>query len=184
MPTGMVLLEEHTASASATLDFTTRNKSGLTGATFQSDFDEYVFEFIGILPATNNVSLQGLVSTNGGSSWDTTAVYARTYQYGAANGTTSGGGATGETAMNITGSQTSTATGAMSGSMRCANPLSAAAYKRLSGVLEWVHTSVDLIGYQTTCMWKSASAINAIRFLMSSGNIASGTIRCYGVNKS
>lgn len=30
-------------------------------------------------------------------------------------------------------------------------------------------------------VYKSATAVNAVRFYMQSGNIVSGTIRCYGI---
>jgi uncharacterized protein DUF5907 len=180
----LVLLASLAASASATLDLTTRNATGQTGALFQSDYDEYIVEFVSVLPATNNVTLQGRVSTDGGASWDSSAVYARTFQYGAANNTTSGGGATGATLWDITGSQTSTATGAASGRLRFYNPLSTAVHKSAIGDFGWLHTTVDWIGYHTAFAWKSTAAINALRFFMSSGNIASGTVRVYGVAKS
>ena len=178
----LILLEEHTTAGAATIDFTTRNKYGLTGNTFQSDFDVYLFELLGILPATNNVGLQALVTTNAGSTWDTSAVYARGYQYGAGNNTTSGGGATGEAAMNLSSNQTNAATGPLTGWLKCYQPLSASAYKRLRGQLDWVHTTVDVIAYDTALWWKNVTAITGLRFQMTSGNII-GTIRCYGLRQ-
>src|ERR1035437_3292300 len=72
---GLVLLESHTASSSVSLDFTTRNASGQSGATFQSDFDEYEIHFVNLVPATNNVEFRIRMSTNGGSTFDAGANY-------------------------------------------------------------------------------------------------------------
>jgi hypothetical protein len=187
-PTGgsagaLVLLEEHTASASADLQFTTRNVSGQSGASIQSDFDEYMFEFVDIIPATNDTGLLGTVSTNGGSSYDASAVYARAFQYGASNNTTSGGGATGQTKWDISGNQSNASTGGMVGSLRLMSPLSTALHKKMIGNIAWSHTGVDWISIQYTFIWKATTAINAFKFAMASGNITSGTIRLYGIAK-
>jgi phage-related tail fiber protein len=74
---GLVLLEEHVAAASATLDFITRNKNGNSGASFQTDYEIYEFEFHNIVPATNATLFFVQVTTNGGSTFETT-----NYRYG------------------------------------------------------------------------------------------------------
>ena len=64
---GLVLLEQHTASASASLNFTT----AITSA-----YDDYVFKLVGLVPATNNQDIEVRFSTDGGSTWITgTAFY-------------------------------------------------------------------------------------------------------------
>ena len=55
---GLVLLEQHTASSSATLDFT---------ASITSAYDDYLIELVNVVPATNTVDLYMRVSTDGGS---------------------------------------------------------------------------------------------------------------------
>src|ERR1700690_1568790 len=72
---GWVLLETETASNSAALDFVTRNASGQSGASFQSDFDEYILEVVGLVNGSSAV-LGIQFSTNGGSSYDTSSNYA------------------------------------------------------------------------------------------------------------
>ena len=62
----LVLLEQHTAATSATLDFTT----SITAA-----YDEYMIEFVNIIPVSDGIPFQMLVSTNGGASYDTSAIY-------------------------------------------------------------------------------------------------------------
>jgi hypothetical protein len=59
----LVLLSTQTASASANISFTT----GL-----DSTYDEYIFKFINIHPATNAASFQFNFSTDGGSNYNVT----------------------------------------------------------------------------------------------------------------
>jgi hypothetical protein len=65
----MVLLEQHTASASASLNFTTA---------ISATYDEYLIEFVNIIPATNAVNFWMRMSTNGGSSYDSGTNYSWT----------------------------------------------------------------------------------------------------------
>ena len=166
----LVLLEQHTGSSSATLDFTT---------CISSTYDEYMVEFIDVLPATNATALKVRVSTNGGSSWDSTtnyydnAIYATTtWTFAAAaassvqiahdvNATAAILGVTGSIRVVPSGSQHRWFVGQ--------------AHYLTSGSIRAVHLingDYDL------------GAFNALRFFFSSGNIASGTIRVYGIAKS
>jgi hypothetical protein len=64
VPTGkMILLSTQTASASATISFT----SGI-----DSTYDSYVFKFINIHPETNAVKFQFNFSTDSGSNYNVT----------------------------------------------------------------------------------------------------------------
>ncbi len=76
-PTGsLILLEEHTANnTSNEIDFTTRNKSGLTGNTFQSDFDEYRLSIVSLTVAASGQSIYIQVSQDSGASYDTAGHY-------------------------------------------------------------------------------------------------------------
>jgi hypothetical protein len=60
---GMVLLSSQTASASASISFTTG---------IDSTYKEYQFYFINIHPATDNTSFQFNMSTDGGSNYNVT----------------------------------------------------------------------------------------------------------------
>ena len=81
----LVLLEQHTASASATLDFT---------SCISSTYDDYLVEGLSLVPATNAVNFTMQVSTDGGSTWASTT-YNWAYSYrllrGAASGDVYGG---------------------------------------------------------------------------------------------
>jgi len=188
---GLVLLEEHTASGSASLDFTTRNVTGQSGATFQSDYDEYMIQVANIVPVTNQTTLWLLFSSNGGSSWINSGT---PYSYAAQAFSTGGIGNGGNGAMNQLqfhysnssgDNPSSTASnGGISAFYRLYNPLSTSMAKKLRGEGATGNGSVNSFGWQ----WQgtfitAATAVNAFQILMSSGNIASGSVRLYGFAK-
>lgn len=172
----LTLLEQHTASSSATLDFT----SAIT-----STYDEYQIELLNVLPATNNVTLEMLCSTNGGSTYDTSALYVASVLEFNSTGSATVGQAIGSptTALWLTasGNVQTTSTYGVVGHLRLYSPGSAN-HKLLTGELLYNATVLQRIVLGGE--YQSTTAVNAIRFLFSSGNIASGTIRIYGVSKS
>lgn len=171
----LVLLESHVASASASLDFT---------SWYSSDYDEYVIEFVNVVPATNNVALELVMSTDGGSSYDTSAIYKWSAWYlGSANDDgiqSNGAGAYIQAGVNI---DNDTARGGVCGSARLFNPGSAVHYKRVTMDMSY-SASGNSYRIVSHGLYQSATAVDAFQFLFSSGNIASGTIRIYGVAKS
>ena len=176
---GLVLLEQHTASASASLDFTT---------CITSTYDEYQIEIVNVVPATDNVSLYFRVSTDGGSTYDISNLYAES-NWGWTN---SGSGVSG-TAIGAPTSQIyvsssgdtldNAATYGLVGSFKLYSPLSTSLYKLLVGQVALLNNSGFVASLSKVGYYKSTTAVNAFRFIMSSGNIASGTIRVYGVSK-
>lgn len=179
---GLVLLKTLTASSSASLDFATRTDGT---AIIQSDFDEYLISFINLIPATGNVTLNWRMSTNGGSSYDSSAIYdeMEARMNPGANGV---GGSSNGTSIPLGRADNiaTTSTGGLGGSMRLIDPGSSATHKRVFGQLlllsnagSWTH--MDVGG-----AYKSATAVNAFQFFMSSGNITSGSIRVYGIAKT
>jgi hypothetical protein len=178
---GHVLLHTQTVAGASTLDVVSRNVGSLSGAIFQSDYDEYVFELVNLAVGTNDAGILGRVSTDGGATYSATT-YARTFQYGASNNTTSGGGATGQTFWDISGNQSNASTSALVGFLKLYDPLSATRYKQMVGCVAWGHTGVDWISTEYSLIWKTITAINAFRLLTSSGTIT-GTLRVYGVVK-
>lgn len=175
---GLVLLEQHTASSSASLDFTT---------CISSTYDEYKIELVNIVPATDNQQLLWRASTNGGSSYDSGSSYNwSASRYSTVPDAVSAGSAS-ATSVSISGGSgvsVSTIT-SLSGSWTLYNPSSASLYKLLIGQSNTPFSngaSTSIISGQGT--YKSATAVNAFQFLFASGNIASGTIRCYGIAKT
>lgn len=181
---GLVLLAKLDASSSATVDFVSRNVGSLSGAIFQSDYDEYVFELVGIVPATNGTTLELRFSTDGGASFDSGANYRYAYHFAGSNNTANGfAGSNTATLGRVNGTLTNTASIGSITSLTVSSPLSTAQTK--TWVMRSAFQAQDGNYYHLhgAGAWASTSAANAIRFLMASGNIASGSIRCYGVVK-
>lgn len=173
---GLVLLEQHTASASATLDFTTA---------ITSTYDTYQIEGVDLVAATNGDSLLMRVGTGVGPTYDTGANYAwqRNYNIMATNfGFTGSANATGATSMTVMVLVSSTNPTYFS--MTVKSPTNAS-YKKL---FHWWGQQIasDSNLYQNDLAggyYTPTTALTALQFLMSTGNIASGTIRIYGVAK-
>lgn len=186
-PAALVLLEEHTASAQATLDFTTRNVTGQSGATFQSDFDEYVFELLNVIPATNAVDFWLRMSTNGGSTYDATNSYAVATFAWAHNGSAAAGQAPSAPVAQIAARSTADISNdshyGVVGDIRLFSPGSTSVYKRVNMELSYLASTGPLEKTSSEGVYISTTAVNALRFLFSTGNITSGTIRVYGVAK-
>lgn len=173
-PGSLVLVEEHTASSSSSLDFTT----GIT-----STYDDYMFEIVNLVPASNAVDLQMLMSTNGGSTYDAGANYGSlmfffTFNFSSANV----GGVSGQNQITLYHSAGTTAHYSIGGVGRIFNPGSAD-YKNV--MFDAVGMSSDGNPYRNNVLgvYIITTAVNAFRIKFNSGNIASGNIRLYGVAK-
>lgn len=173
---GLVLLEQHAASTSATLDFT----SSIT-----SNYDSYVIKFVNVIPATNGVNFLMRVSTDGGLNYDSGANYSAVTFGNSSSGSGNGGG-TALSGMYVsfgTNTISNNSNWGVCGEIALVAPGSAI-YKRIYGKVSYLSTGgtpreqIDLSG-----AYESATAVNAFQFLFSSGSITSGIIRCYGVVK-
>ena len=175
---GKVLLKSLTASNSATLDFT----SILT-----SDYDEYEIEFIDILAQTSGSAFYMRMSTDNGANFDAGNNYDWVTHYANASSVSHGYEyATSTSAISMGPGQCgSDATySPWSGRATLFNPLGTSSYK----LMNCIHTGRDsrdtFYGIRHGMgVYRSTSAVNALRFLFSSGNIVSGIIRVYGVAK-
>lgn len=177
VPGGLVLLEQHTASTSASLPFTT---------TITSAYDDYRCDLLNLVPATTNTNLYVKVSTDGGSTYAGSA-YQWTIQFFGDAGADTGFAGSASDAQVIIGSSASNsaALGGVSGTIQIANPLNAVGYKQFQWQLAFWHLSgaPTTYSYNGSGSWDSATAANAFQFLFSAGSITSGTVRCYGVAK-
>lgn len=171
---GFTLLEQHTASSSATLDFTT---------CITSTYDTYEIQFVNIIPATSGAIFWMRMSTDGGSTYDTSSIYSYELLIWRAAASTTGGN-TAQSKIILTGNGLNTsANWGLCGRLTLSSPLSATLYKQITGQ----HHNFDSFsgGLRESCQiggtYESSTAVNAFRFLMDTGNIASGTIRVYGL---
>lgn len=181
---GTVLLYQATASGVANLDIVTRNVDSHSGAIFQSDYDEYVIECVGILPATDGQTLDMRVSTDGGSSFVSSSSYAHARTLVNHSGTNSAAGSSSATAIIVAGGFENTlGDGGGHASIKVLNPLSPDQRKSFMGqsvarASDGVHYGISFYGW-----YLANTAVNAIRLLMSSGNIAHMRTRVYGLRK-
>ena len=172
------LLEVHTASSSAELDFT---------AWYSANYDEYRLEFINLLPSVNGVSLFVQFSTNGGSSYDSGAVY----EYGRfykSSSTSDSGSSADVYAPGLPlwvadlSNSTANANG-LCGSMRLFQP-GGSQFK--SAIWDTYSVAASGMRYyiQFGGQYRSASGVNALRIIASSGSVTSGSVRLYGVKSA
>jgi len=178
----LVLISTQTASASANISFTT----GL-----DSTYDEYIFKFINIRPATDNVNLTFNLSTDAGSNYNITktTTFFRSIHDEADTNTDLSYNTTYDLAQSTAFQPLSIFIGngadeSCSGSMTLFNPSSTVYVKHFISTLNTYDSSNYSCEYFMAGYGNTTSAINAIRFQMSSGNIADGDIKLYGVKKS
>jgi hypothetical protein len=171
---GLVLLEQYTASSSATLDFTTF---------ISSTYDTYMFALVDVLPATSTADLWVRMGTGGGPTWDAGANYTWAHLQHSQIPSSATLGAAGANQIKIGHSLGNGSTNGVSGEVKFYNPQSTAVYKRLTAHLTDVDSAGNFVGVIDSGQYVSTTAVTGVRFLMSSGNIASGTIRAYGLEK-
>ncbi len=180
----LTLLSTQTASASATISFTT----GL-----DSTYDEYIFKFINVKAGSSgNYRLDFNMSTDGGSNYNVTKTTTFFTAYHTEDDTatelTYDGGfdlAQSTSFQPITSGIGSASDENACGSLQLFNPSSTTYVKHFIANTNNLRGDVVVsynnyvAGYGNT-----TSAINAIQFKMSTGNIADGIFKLYGVKKS
>jgi hypothetical protein len=180
----MVLLSEQTASASASISFT----SGI-----DSTYPIYKFEFINIHPSASGDGnkLQFNLSTDGGSNYNvtktTTAIRVWHYENDSETGLdyhTGGDLAQSTNFQVITEGLNNDNDHGASGTMSLFNPSSTTFVKHFITETSSIRPGNINYRYMTAGYGNTTSSINAVRFQISSGNIDSGTIKLYGIKDS
>ena len=175
-----VLLSTATASSSASIEFT----SGI-----DSTYDIYKFEYINIHPQTDNVNFQINFSIDSGSNYNVT----KTTNFFRANHYENGTGGTvsyeaGQDLAQSTGNQNLMNTfGAdadqnASGNLYLFSPASTTFVKHFIAVTSGTQDDDSLRVPYVAGYCNTTSAVDAIKFVMSSGNIDAGTIKMYGIS--
>jgi hypothetical protein len=176
---GITLISSQTASNSASISFT----SGL-----DSTYKAYKFVFVNMHPATDEAEFEFNMSTDGGSNYNVTktTTYHRAEQF--EDGTN--GGLAYATARDLAQStsfqglvadQSNANDASASGTLTLFNPSSTTYVKHFIAVSNYMGSvpftqNSFVAGYGNT-----TSAVNAIRFQMSTGNIDDGKIYLYGI---
>ncbi|BAR14152.1 hypothetical protein [uncultured Mediterranean phage uvMED] len=176
----MNLISTQTASSSSTISFT----SGI-----DSTYDEYVFKFYDIHPATDSTHFQFNMSVDGGSNYNVTktstmfrawhkeddSAYALAYDagYDLAQST-----AFQPLAQEVSNDNDNDCVGTLT----IYNPSSTTFVKHFISTLNMVNAEpITMIMYGAG-YGNTTSAVDAVQFKMSSGNIDSGVIKLYGVS--
>ena len=176
-------ISKQTASADSTIDFT----SGI-----DSTYREYMFAFKDIHPATDNALFQFNMSVDSGSNYNvaktTTFFKARLSEADSQNEL---GYETGSDLAQGTGAQPFVYNGiandndsSLSGVFHIFNPSSGTFVKHFSAQCHYMSTAGDdNVAYRsfTAGYGNTTSAVDAIQFNMSSGNIDAGDICLYGL---
>ena len=179
---GLVLLSEQSASASASISFT----SGI-----DSTYPIYKFEIINCHPATDDVSFQFQGSTNSGSSYGVTITSSHFRATHGEDGSSAGlayitGGdlAQSTSYQLLAGSVGNDADQNLGGELFIYNPSSTTFVKHFTGNFQSIAHSNRTNNQYPAGYFNSTSALNAFNFKFSSGNIDSGKIKLYGIKDS
>jgi hypothetical protein len=105
-------------------------------------------------------------------------------RYLADNNSAGTNNATSGTEFTVWGAMEATAGAGTSGFIRMHNPLGAHAYKFFPFQGAAHQDNGLLYAYDGAMFFAGTSAINALRFKASTGNMSTGTIRIYGIAKS
>ena len=174
----LTLISTQTASSSATVSFT----SGI-----DSTYKEYIFKFINVLPASDGVKLKFNLSIDGGSNYNVTKTATNFYAGHLENDSATGFGFDSGLAQSTSdafatvGAIGSAADEGCSRFLHLFDPSNTTFIKHfISKVTIYGSNPQSQITYGAG-YGNTTSAVNAVRFNMESGNIASGTIKLYGV---
>jgi hypothetical protein len=178
----LVFISKQTASSSASISFT----SGI-----DSTYDSYVFKFINMHPATNSVEFSFNMSTDNGSNYNVTKTTTHFRAFHSENDADTA--LAYDAGVDLAQSTSFQPLGFyignnnddnLNGTLQIFNPSSNTFVKHFISTTSFNHIPADaremnsyIAGYGNT-----TSAINAIQFKMSSGNIDAGDILLYGVN--
>jgi hypothetical protein len=170
--------------------------SGVSSSSFTSNidstYDTYLFKFINIHPATDSADFTFNGSTDGGSSYNTTKTTTSFYAYhnegdssaavsyepghDMAQGT--GYCQIGGDALGADNDQS------CSGTMFIFSPSSTTFVKHFIVTMNTLTEADYSVNQYTAGYMNTTSAVNAVDFKMTTGNIDSGVIKMYGLSKS
>ena len=180
----MVFIKKLTASASATLSFV----DGTDGVVLDDTYKEYMFTFNNMHPATDSAEFNFNMSIDGGSNYNVTKTTTIFDAYHSENNTYAGIEYNGSydlaqsTSFQPLAYNTSNSNDmSLSGSLTLFNPSSTTFVKHFISRINNGETSPSSIDTFVAGYGNTTSAVDAIRFQMSSGNIDAGDICLYGI---
>ena len=181
----MTLIKTLTASSSSTLSFV----DGASSVVLDSTYSQYIFKFYDIHPATNTVDFSFNMSIDTGSNYNVTKT--TTFIHGYHNESDSAAGLSYEGGHDLaqgTGFKTlgynlgNDNDQSLSGELLLFNPSSTTFVKHFIATTQGSEQSDYSMNNYTAGYGNTTSAVDAIQFKYSSGNIDSGVIKLYGVS--
>lgn len=168
-----------TASSSASITFTGLSSSYFAYAIYMSD----------VVPATDNVELWMRLSDDGGSTYEAdTGDYQWQMSGSQGAGSQIQDGSTSDTKMVLTGNTSAVILGTgteeqLSGRVVIYDP-STSQPTKITGELYWKNSGAQSTVATCGGIFAGTAAADAVQLLMSSGNIASGNFKLYGLTPS
>ena len=181
----MVFIKKLTASSSSTLSFV----NGSSDVVLDSTYKEYLFTFKDIHPATDSVSFQFNLSIDGGSNYNVTKTTTEfsAYHNEGDSATALGYNDVNDLAQSTNDQKLSSSNlgngndEAFVGTLHLFNPSSTTFVKHFISRVGFYHDSDYAIDGFISGYGNTTSAVNAVIFKMSSGNIDAGDICLYGI---
>ena len=183
----MTLIKEQTASSSSSISFV----DGSSSVVLDSTYPIYVFKFINIHPATDNVKLTINFSTDSGSNYNVTKTTTIFRAFNKENGSNqnlnyeSGS----DLAQSTSGANLSLELGngsdeSCSGTLHLFEPSSTTFVKHFFSNFNTCQYDSITMHHVAGGYGNTTSAIDGVQFAMNSGDIDSGTIKLYGIKGS
>ena len=180
----LTLIKTLTASSSASLSFV----HGASSVVFDGTYDSYIFKYISIHPATDSQYFTFQCSTDGGSNYNTTITSTdfRVY-HGESDGavalqySTVFDQAQGTAFQPLTQEVGNDNDQCASGTLQIFAPSDTTFVKHFSSASKYSWSGDYSMRDLTAGYFNTTSAINAIQFKQTSGNLDAGTIKMYGV---
>ena len=177
---GITLISSQTASASASISFTTG---------INSTYKAYKFVFVNIHPATDMADFSFNLSTDGGSNYNVTKTstyfmaqhQGSTGLYGSLSYITAYDLAQSTGFQRLTDALDNDNSSSLSGTLTLFNPSSTTYVKHFMYVDSQVGNDVFEVNAFVAGYGNTTSAVNAIQFKFDTGNIDAGTIYMYGI---
>lgn len=166
-----VLISAAAASSSSSVDF-----EGL-----DSTYAAYMFTWDSVVPVTDAANLHVRVGTGATPTYQTGSVYAWSIVYdndAAASGFTQSAS---DTSIKLLNSCGNAANEVGNGKLMIYNPSTTAGYHSLNFETGFTNSVTATIFYNGQGTYLSSTAVTAIRFFMTTGNISSGNFYCYGL---
>ena len=182
----MILIKKQTASSSATISFV----DGTSDVVLDDTYKEYLFTFNNMHPQTDGAEFQFNISVDSGSNYNVTkttttfdAEHNEDDSFAGLQYLSGSDLAQSTSFQNLNLDMEGTDNdGSVSGHLHLFNPSSTTFVKHFIATTASMHQSARIYNQFTAGYGNTTSAVDAIQFKMSTGNIDAGDICLYGIN--